>query len=387
MINIFINRDLEHEILRLTEHFPVIVLSGPRQSGKTTLCKNLFKTYYRVDLDDASVIMNIRSSPKDFLIQYKDGLIIDEAQRFPELFSYIKVVVDEMPEARYILTGSRNFLLMKSVTESLAGRVALLTLLPLSLKELSRGSDFKTEDLLFNGGFPAVWAKNIPSMDIVKNYYNTYIERDIRQIINIKDINKFQIFIRLCAGRIGTEFNASNLSNEVGVSLVTVQEWLSILEASYVLFRLHPFYQNIGKRLVKVSKIYFYDTAMICFLLGIENHEQLKTHPLYGQIFENFVVLEFFKNRIHAGKSNNLFFYRDKSQHEIDIIQEFGYKYRAYEIKSATAFHSDFTKNLDYLKKLLGNSLLSTKVIFDGDVELDSTENGIINFRNIQNET
>jgi predicted AAA+ superfamily ATPase len=387
MINTFINRDLEHEILRLTEYFPVIVLSGPRQSGKTTLCKNLFKTYYRVDLDDANVVMNIRSSPKDFLMQYKAGLIIDEAQRFPEIFSYIKVVVDEKPEARYILTGSSNFLLMKNVTESLAGRVALLTLLPLSLKELSKGSDFKTEDLLFNGGFPAVWAKNIPSIDIVKNYYNTYIERDIRQIINIKDINKFQIFIRLCAGRIGMEFNASNLSNEVGVSLVTVQEWLSILEASYVLFRLQPFYQNIGKRLVKISKIYFYDTALVCFLLGIENREQLKMHPLYGQIFENFVVLEFLKNRIHAGKSNNLFFYRDKSQHEIDIIQEFGYKYCAYEIKSATTFHSDFTKNLDYLKKLLGDRLLSTKVIFDGDIELDSTENGIINFRNIQNET
>jgi predicted AAA+ superfamily ATPase len=236
---------------------------------------------------------------------------------------------------------------------------------------------------LFNGGFPAIWGDNMLPQDAVKNYYNSYIERDVRQIINLKNTSDFQKFIRLCAGRIGTEFNASGLSNEIGVTVKTIQEWLSVLEASYVLFRLQPFYKNVGKRLVKTPKIYFYDTAIVCFLLGIENAEQLKTHPLRGAIFENYIVLDFLKNRFNAGKTNNLFFYRDKSQREIDIVQEFGYQYRAYEIKSATNFNSDFFNNLNYLKNIFGDNLLSTQLIFDGKTEIDKLDNGTLNFRNI----
>jgi hypothetical protein len=216
------------------------------------------------------------------------------------------------------------------------------------------------------------------------NYYNTYVERDVRQLLNIQDLSKFQMFIRLCAGRVSYEFNASSLSNEVGVTVHTIQNWLSILEASYIIFRLPPFFRNIGKRLIKTPKIYFYDTGLLCFLLGIENENHLQTHPLRGAIFENLVVLEFLKERFNAGKLSNLYFYRDKSQREVDILQEFADNFKGYEIKSASNFHSDFTNNLNYLKGVLGDRLISTQVIYDGEEEIDSEENGLANFRNIK---
>jgi len=385
MANDFINRAISSEIKRLKSHFPVIVLTGPRQSGKTTLSKNLFANYHYIDVMRVTEKELIEAAPENFLKKYASGLIIDEAQSYPELFTYIKIVADELPDSNFVLTGSNNFALMEKVTESLAGRAATLVLLPLSLDELtSEKLTTNTNTLLFNGGYPAVWSKKIPAVDLCRQYYNLYIERDVRQLINIKDLSKFQIFIKLCAGRIGTEFNAQSLSNEIGISVPTIQEWLSVLEASYLVFRLPPFYENIGKRLIKTSKIYFYDTAIVCFLLGIETSEQLISHPLRGMIFENFVILEFLKNRFNEGKANNLFFYRDQSQYEIDILQQYGQQYRAYEIKSSITFHTDFLKNFKFIKSLLKERLISTKVIYDGSTEINVEENGVINFRNIR---
>jgi predicted AAA+ superfamily ATPase len=379
-----IRRELESELLRLSKVFKVIALTGPRQSGKTTLCKMVFPEYAYFNLEKISTIEEIAKSPEDFLMQYGEkGVIFDEAQNYPILFKAIKVIVDENPHFRFVLTGSSNFPLLAKITESLAGRVALNTLLPLSLSELGSEKNTDTDTLLFNGSFPAVWGDKMLPRDIVGNYYNTYIERDVRQIINIKNLHNFQKFIRLCAGRIGSEFIASNLSNEVGVTVKTIQEWLTRLEVSYVIFHLQPFYKNIGKRLVKTPKIYFYDTAIVCFLLGIETAEQLKTHPLRGAIFENYVVLEFIKQRYNTGKPNNLFFYRDKSQHEVDIVQEFSYQYKAYEIKSATSFNSDFFTSMNYLKNILKDDLVSTQLIFDGKTEITTQQDGTINFRNI----
>jgi len=384
MNNLFLNRNLRFELERLSSLYPVIVLTGPRQSGKTTLCKRVFKNYHYIDIDDIAVREQIMTSPKSFLKQYATGIIIDEVQQYPELFSYIKVVVGEIPDARFVLTGSNNFTLMEKVTESLAGRAATLTLLPLSLQELGDTSQIDTDELLLKGGYPAVWAKGIPVQDVSRHYYNTYIERDVRQLLNVNDIIKFQTFIRLCSGRVGTELNASALSNEVGVSVVTIQEWISVLEASYILFRLPPFYRNIGKRLIKAPKLYFYDTGLACFLLGIENKNQLATHPLRGAVFENLVILEFLKNRLNQGKLPNLLYYRDKSQNEVDILQEQGNQIHAFEIKSAKSFHKDFLSNLNYLKKILGEDLRSTQLIYDGETEIQSKENGMMNFRNIK---
>jgi predicted AAA+ superfamily ATPase len=384
MANLFIDRDLKEEIISQSRYFPVITITGPRQSGKTTLCKQMFPDYHYVNLEDIAKTEIIKQNPKAFLEIHSQGLIVDDVQQYPDLFSYVQVVVDENPESHIVLIGSSNFALLQRVTQSLAGRTAVLTLLPLSLSELGKERlTASTDTIMLNGGYPSVWAENIPVQTVSKNYYNTYIERDLRQLINIKDLSKYQVFIRLCAGRTGTEFNASALSNEVGVSVPTIHEWLSTLEASYIVFRMPPFFRNVGKRLIKSPKIYFYDTGLLCFLLGIENENHLQTHPLRGAIFENMVVLEFLKNRFNAGKLSNLYFYRDKSQREIDVVQEFADTFKAYEIKSASAFHPDFMHNLNYLKDLLNEKLTSTQVIYDGEIELKSSENGIVNFRNI----
>lgn len=378
-------RELQKELTRLLPHFSVLVVTGPRQSGKTTLCKLHFADYAYFNMEDILVREQIAVAPKHFLEQYAPkGIIIDEAQQYPELFSYIQVVSDEHPDYRFVLTGSSNFALIHHITQSLAGRAAMFTLLPLSLAELAEQQTADTDTLMINGGFPAVWSKQTPAYDVCRNYYNTYIERDVRNLINIKEISHFQTFVRLCAGRTGCIFNASALSAETGVSVPTINQWISVLEASYVLFRLFPFYRNMSKRLVKTPKIYFYDTGLVCYLTGIENARQLTTHPLRGAIFENLAVLEFLKNRFNLGKDANLYFYRDQSQHEVDILQEFGNQYHAYEVKSAKAFHSSFLDNLKYLKSVMGSdSIVKTQVIYDGEIDINAPENGMINIRNL----
>lgn len=380
----YIKRAIESELLRLATHYPVLIVTGPRQSGKTTLCKYSFKDFTYVNLEDLTLREQIAISPKSFLLQHANGIIIDEAQHFPEIFSFIQVIVDEYPNSHFVLTGSNNLSMMEKVTQSLAGRSATLTLLPLSFGELVNLWDLSTDTILIRGTFPAIWAKKIPAQDLYRHYYNTYIERDVRQLIKVKDLIKFQVFIRLCAGRIATELNANALANEVGVSAHTILEWISVLEASYIIFRLPPYYRNLKKRLIKTPKLYFCDTGLCCFLLGIENEKQLGVHPLRGALFENAVVLEFIKHRYNSGKSPNLFFYRDKSQREIDLIQEFGNEVHAYEIKSSRSFHKDFLKNLVFFKQLLGENLVLTRIIYDGEQDLESNECGMVNFRNLK---
>lgn len=384
MNNNLIYRRLTDEIKRLIVHFPVITITGPRQSGKTTLCKELFPDYVYINLEDAALREQIQRDTKGFLEKYPKKLIIDEAHHYPELFSYIQVLVDPDPERRFILTGSSNFSLLANITQSLAGRTAILNLLPLSLRELgeNRISGLSAETLILNGGYPAIWSKGVPRDALYRNYYTTYIERDVRQIINVKDMTLFQTFIRLCAGRIGTEFNASALSGEVGTSVNTITSWLSTLAASYVAYMLPPYFANIGKRLVKANKIYFYDTGLACYLLGIENEEQLATHPAKGALFENMVVNEAMKNRLNRGKDPNLFFYRDKSQKEVDLLHTQANEIYAYEIKSAQSFHKEFFKGIDYLKGIFGDRLTRTAVIYDGRDEMHTEQNGVYNFRN-----
>lgn len=379
-----IYRTLTDEIKRLNPHFPVITIIGPRQSGKTTLCRELFPDYVYINLEDTALREQIQRDTKGFLNQQSKKLIIDEAHHYPELFSYIQVLVDTDPERRFILTGSSNFSLLEKITQSLAGRTAILTLLPLSLYELGQESirNLSTETLILNGGYPAIWSKGVPRDALYRNYYTTYIERDVRQIINIKDMSLFQTFIRLCAGRIGTEFNASALSGDVGTSSLTISSWTSALAASYVAYMLPPYFANIGKRLVKASKIYFYDTGLAAYLLGIENEEQLATHPAKGALFENLIVNEAMKNRLNKGKDPNLYFYRDKSQKEVDLLLTNANDIQAYEIKSGQSFHKEFFKGIDYLTEIFGNRLTKTAVIFDGQDEVHIEKNGVYNFRN-----
>lgn len=299
------------------------------------------------------------------------------------MFSYIQTQVDEDRNKKYVLTGSSNFSLLEKITQSLAGRTVVFTLLPLSLNELgNRINNFSTDTLILRGGYPAVWAYNTPLNMLFRNYYTTYIERDVRQIINIKNMIDFQTFIRLCAGRVGTECNASALGNEVGVSVHTVNSWFSTLAASYIAYLLPPYFENIGKRAVKTPKLYFYDTGLACYLLGIENELQLSTHPLRGALFENLVVNEAMKNRLNRGEDPNLYFYKDRSQKEVDLLFTHSNLIAAYEIKSSQTYHGEFYKGLNYLKSLFKDRIKKTALIYDGTLESDAEDNGACNFRN-----
>ena len=286
----YIRRKISDAILEASKYYSVITLTGPRQVGKTTLCKNLFPDYQYYNLERVSQREIIKNDVEAFFSTNKHNMIIDEVQCLPEILPYIQVLVDEEPERKIILTGSSNFSLLHNVTQSLSGRTSLFTLLPFSLDELGDYKKTETNKILFSGMYPAIFSKGVPSDMFYRDYYNTYIERDVRQLMNIKNMQAFQLFIRLCAGRVGSECNFSALSNEVGVSAPTINEWVSILQASYILWKLPPYYANISKRLVKTPKIYFYDTGLLCYLLGIEKEEQLQTFPLRGNIFENFPV-------------------------------------------------------------------------------------------------
>ncbi|MBQ6192865.1 MAG: ATP-binding protein [Prevotella sp.] len=373
---------------------PVITLTGPRQSGKTTLCRKMFPELPYVSLEDADTLAEVQADPKAFFNRYPKGVIIDEAHHFPTIFSYIQVTVDEdrfqgTDQHHYIVTGSSNFALMEKITQSMAGRTAVFSLLPLSTNEImSYQPQATTSKMLLYGGFPAVWTADseMARQQLMAGYYTTYIERDVRTLINVKDLQAFQTFIRLCASRVGQEFNASAMSNEVGVAVNTIRSWLSILAASYVVYLLHPYYTNIGKRLTKTPKLYFYDTGMAAFLLGITTEQQMDVHPLRGPLFENMVINDMMKSALNRGDNmQQLFFYRDKSQREVDVLRILPPNLvEAYEIKSAQTWNVDFFANLNYLRPLLKERLLKTTVVYDGAQENPQTDNGIVNFRHLQ---
>lgn len=374
----------------LFRYLPVITLTGPRQSGKTTLCRKVFSNLPYTNIEDASTLAEVRMDPKAFLAKYSKGVIIDEAQNFPEIFSYLQVAVDEDRingnERKFIVTGSNNFSLIQHTTQSMAGRTAVMSLLPLSTEEiLSVRPDVSTSEMLLRGGYPAIWSVGLEGRQILlSSYYTTYIERDVRSLLNLKDLQAFQMFIRLAASRIGQEFNASALSVEVGVSVPTIKNWLSVLSASYVIFLLQPYYANLGKRLTKTPKLYFYDTGLASFLLGINTVEQMDVHPLRGNLFENMVVNDMLKYGANLGHQENLFFYRDKSQREVDILRlmQDG-TIEAYEVKSGMTFSTDYFKNLHYLQPLMGERLRCTSVVYDGDQENRQPIDGYYNFRHL----
>ena len=360
------NRELKTKLLELSQTWSIISVTGPRQSGKTTLCKMAFPGYEYVNLERATTRALVEQDIEGFLLQYPNGLIIDEAQNLPELFSVLQVVVDENKSLRYVLSGSSDFLLMQNISQSLAGRVAVMRLLPLSLSELGADISEDVNEQMWCGFYPAVWGDKKDPHTVYDSYVATYIQKDVRQIVNIKDLTLFRRFLTLVATRVGTEFVASSIGTELGVDHKTIQSWMSILETSYTAFLLHPFYRNIGKRLTKTPKVYFYDVGLVCYLLGIETAQQLAHHPLRGAIFENMVVCDMLKERYNKGLDKNIMFYRDKVR-EVDILQEEAGRLHAYEIKVAERFHSDFTKSLDYLKALLKDDLLSMNIVYTGE--------------------
>lgn len=382
-----IDRNIVNELLDMAKQYPVVTITGPRQSGKTTLAQTVFPDYAYYSFENPDTRQRVEGDPVAFLKSQKKGVIIDEFQRYPEILSYIQGIVDEIQQSGFfILTGSNQLSMLSSINQSLAGRTALLKLLPLSLSEIKGISrNFGLNELLTKGFYPGVHANNLTPYKAYRNYYETYIERDVRQISNVQNLKQFQLFIRLCAGRIGSLFNASAIANEIGVSNHTIKHWQSILEASYVLFVLPPWHANLKKRLVKTPKIYFYDVGLASYLLGIENEKQIETHPQRGNLFENMVLMELLKIRFNAGLDSNLFFYRDNHGNEVDILQEYGHLVNLFEIKSSMTFHNSFLKGLTYLQKLIPERIQSSQVIYAGEDKFQIQNHIITNFMNIEN--
>jgi predicted AAA+ superfamily ATPase len=369
-INIMIKRTLEKKLKQLWAQFPIINLTGPRQSGKTTLVKGAFDSLDYVSLEDPDNREFAQNDPHGFLATYNKGAIIDEAQRIPDLFSYIQTVVDTNNRpGMFILTGSQNFLLNENISQTLSGRVAVLKLLPFSLEELSGTSfDFSGYPAaLFKGFYPRIYDFDLDPRDWYPGYVQTYLERDVRLIKNITDLGLFQRFLRLCAARTGQILNLSSLALDCGISQNTVKSWLSVLETSYILFLLKPHLKNFNKRLIKMPKLYFYDPGLACYLLGIENEKQLDTHYLRGGLMESMVISEFFKYRLNRGRDPNCYYWRDKTGHEIDCILETGDKLIPVEIKSGKTVKSDFFAGLSYWNTLSGQDPAKSLLIYGGE--------------------
>jgi len=365
-----IERDIKITLLQLAEKYPVVVITGPRQSGKTTLCRTTFPDKPYVNLEMPDVRQYAMDDPRSFLADYANGAVIDEIQRTPELLSYIQGMVDEDDLAgHFILTGSAQFELMDSVNQTLAGRVGLLKLLPLSLAELQRhGLDNDIDTQLFTGGYPRIYDKHLHPTQAMGDYFETYVQRDIRQLVQLRNVSVFETFVRLCAGRAGQLLNLSSLGSDAGVSHATAREWINLLEASYILFQLRPWHANISKRLVKSPKLYFYDTGLAAYLLGMENTQHMRSHPLRGALFENMVMVETLKYRFNRGKRSNLSFYRDSGGHEVDMLITSGSQLYPIEIKSGATVNRDYFKGLDFMSRLGNPSITTGAVIYGGDM-------------------
>lgn len=345
-------RESEKELKELSKQFKSVAVIGPRQSGKTTLVLKVFKDKQYVNLENPDIRRFALEDPRGFLAKYSSGAILDEVQRVPELFSYLQQILDEKNSyGQFILTGSNNFLLQENIVQSLAGRVGYLILLPLTYTEIDEKEN-EADEMLFRGCYPAVQNKNISPEKYYANYIRTYVERDVRFIKNITNLYLFERFLRLCAGRIGQLLNMNSLAVEVGVDTKTIGAWIGVLEASFILFRLRPFHKNYNKRIVKMPKLYFYDTGLALALLGVENENQLSFHPLRGSLFENYMIIDFLKRRYNGGKQNNLYFWRDNTGNEIDLILEFGDKLLPIEIKSGQTFVPEFLKSIQFWNKL-----------------------------------
>lgn len=364
-------RALEETVLSYTQ-FPVVAILGPRQSGKTTLALSTFKKYTYVSLEDPDKRALAENDPQKFLRIHDNefGIIIDEFQHVPSILSYIQLEVDQKKRPGYfILTGSHNFLMNQAITQSLAGRVGILTLLPLSIRELETNKllTHNVDEIIFNGGYPRIYAEDFQPSKLYPAYLQSYVERDVRQLINVGDLRSFQRFIQLCAGRIGGQLNLSELAGVCGISAPTAQRWISILEASYIIFLVQPHFNNFSKRLTKSPKLYFYDTGLVCSLLDIEFSHLLTTHPLRGGIFECFIMADLCKQYFNIGKRPPVYFWRDlNGRIEVDCIIEQGTQLFPIEIKSAETIASDFFSGLTKWNDIAQASANNSYLIYGG---------------------
>ena len=364
-----IKRAISGTILDMASKFPVVTLTGPRQSGKSTLLKSCFADYKYVSLEDPDIRQLAENDPRGFLKNCGTKCIIDEAQRVPDLFSYLQAIVDSRDECgQFILSGSHNFLLMERISQSLAGRTSVLKLFPFSIAELQATNILPNDldEVLLKGCYPRLYDKKITAKEYFTSYLQTYVERDVRLLRNIIDMTAFKRFLKLCAANVGSVLNVASLAKDAGISVVTANSWISILEASFVLLRLPPYYKNFSKRVIKSSKIYFCDTGLLCNLLNIFNREQLQESNLRGAIFENLIVIELMKAALFKGEEPQLYFWRDTNQNEVDLLRETDGKLEAIEIKSGETKNQKFYDGLKKFSEVSGISLSDTKVVYGG---------------------
>ena len=380
----YIHRKIEETILEASKYFSVIAVSGPRQSGKSTLLTQLFPLYEKYSLKDLNILDYAKNDPIAFLNQTDEGMFIDEIQRCPQLLDYIQGIVDNNPKRHFALSGSSNFEVMKNLSESLAGRAGVFELLPMSIQEVTGKVDLDNlNQILYNGLYPSICAKKNIAKFFYPSYVRTYLEKDVRDLLQIKDQIRFTKFLKLCAARIGSLFNASELGAEVGVSSKTISHWLSVLQASYLITLLPPYYENIPKRLVKSPKLYFNDPGLACYLLDIESPQQLDRDKMRGAIFENMIVMEAIKHRYNMGLEGGVFFYRDSNQNEVDLLIKQEGELTAIEVKSSMTYSSSFEKALTQIEGWIKTPISKKAIVYSGYFENTSGNINLINYRHI----
>jgi len=380
----YIHRKIEETILEASKYFSVIAVSGPRQSGKSTLLTQLFPLYEKYSLKDLNILDYAKNDPIAFLNQTDEGMFIDEIQRCPQLLDYIQGIVDNNPKRHFALSGSSNFEVMKNLSESLAGRAGVFELLPMSIQEVTGKVDLDNlNQILYNGLYPSICAKKNIAKFFYPSYVRTYLEKDVRDLLQMKDQIRFTKFLKLCAARIGSLFNASELGAEVGVSSKTISHWISVLQASYLITLLPPYYENIPKRLVKSPKLYFNDPGLACYLLDIETPQQLDRDKMRGAIFENMIVMEAIKHRYNMGLKGGVFFYRDSNQNEVDLLIKQEGELTAIEVKSSMTYSSSFEKTLTQIEGWIKTPISKKAIVYSGNFENTSGDINLINYRHI----
>lgn len=383
-MNDYIHRKIEETILEASKYFSVIAVSGPRQSGKSTLLTQLFPLYEKYSLKDLNILDYAKNDPIAFLNQTDEGMFIDEIQRCPQLLDYIQGIVDNNPKRHFALSGSSNFEVMKNLSESLAGRAGVFELLPMSIQEVTGKVDLDNlNQILYNGLYPSICAKKNIAKFFYPSYVRTYLEKDVRDLLQMKDQIRFTKFLKLCAARIGSLFNASELGAEVGVSSKTISHWLSVLQASYLITLLPPYYEDIPKRLVKSPKLYFNDPGLACYLLDIETPQQLDRDKMRGAIFENMIVMEAIKHRYNMGLEGGVFFYRDSNQNEVDLLIKQEGELTAIEVKSSMTYSSSFEKTLTQIEGWIKTPISKKAIVYSGNFENTSGDINLINYRHI----
>jgi predicted AAA+ superfamily ATPase len=382
----YIKRELSGKLKELAQKFPVVAITGPRQSGKTTLAKRVFPDYKYVSLEDRDNRDFALTDPRAFLSEYKGGSIIDEIQKCPDLLSYIQTHTDKSNiPGEFIITGSENLVMAQNISQTLAGRAAYLKLLPFSISELNKAySSDNYEEYIFKGFYPRIYDLDINPVDWYPNYINTYIEKDVRQLKNIDKLSNFEKFLKICASYCGQIVNYSAIANDCGITHNTVSSWIGILEASYIVYLLKPHHNNFNKRIIKMPKLYFYDTGLACSLLGINSVSDVGKYYHKGALFENLIVSELLKKRFNKGKQDNLFFWRDSTGHEIDIIIDEGIKLVPVEIKSSKTINTEFYKNLKFYCTMSGMEQKNSAVVYGGDQNQNRTLGRVMGFKSAE---